>query len=176
MKDIEKHIKMQRHYFASKAPYRQSYDFSSSHVRAGQFKKRLSKEELMPLNCGAGENSWKASPLDSKEIKPVNPKGYQLWIFTGRTNAEAEAKIIKGAEGETYVCMTSPLISFTWWEELTSLEKTLMLGKIEKGWGQEDKRMTKYEMVGWHHWLNGPEFEQSLGYDPGQGNLACCSS
>ena len=55
--------------------------------------RRLSTEELMLLNCGAGEDSWE-SPLDSKEIKPVNPEGNQSWIFIGRTDAEAEAPIL----------------------------------------------------------------------------------
>ena len=53
-----------------------------------------------------------------------------------------------------------------------SFEKTLMLGKIEGG---QEKGTTEDEMVGWHHWLNGHEFEQALGDGGGQGNLACCS-
>ena len=52
-----------------------------------------------------------------------------------------------------------------------SLEKTLMLGKIE---GKTEKRATEDEMVGWHHWLSGHEFEQALGHSEGQGSLACC--
>ena len=75
------------------------------------------------------------SPLDSKEIKPVNPKGNQPWIFIGRTDVEADVK--------------SPLI-----------EKDLVAGK---DWRQEEKGVTEDEMVGWHHQLNGHEFEQALG-------------
>ena len=60
-------------------------------VRAGQYK-RLRAEELMLLNCGTRKDS--ESPLDCKEIKPVNPKGNQPWIFTGRTDVEAEAPIL----------------------------------------------------------------------------------
>ena len=71
------------------------------------------------------------SPLDCKEIQPVHPKGDQSWVFIGRTDAEAETPILW------------PLMRRT-----DSLEKTLMLGKIEGG-------TTEDEMVGWHHRLNG---------------------
>ena len=80
--------------------------------------RKLSAEELMLLNCGVGEDSWESK----KEIQPVNPKGNQSWIFIGRTDAEAETPRLFGH-----------LIRRT-----NSLEKTLMLGKIEsrrrKGW------------------------------------------
>ena len=94
-------------------------------------------------------------PLDCKEIKPVNPTGNQLWIFIGRTDAEAEAPILWPPDGKNSV-----------------LEKTLILGKIE---GQEEKGMTEDEMVGWHHQTNGQEFEEALGVGDGQGSLVCCS-
>ena len=102
----------------------------------------------------AGLEKTLESPLDCKEIKPVNPKGNQSWIFTGRTNAEAE------------VSYFSHLIQRT-----DSLEKTLMLGKIKgrRRRGQQKKR------VGWHHQLAGHEFDQAPGVDDGQGSLACCS-
>ena len=96
------------------------------------------------------------SPLDCREIKPVNPKGNQSWIFIGRTDAKAEATII-------------------WPPDM----KNWLIGKdpdAGKDWRQEEKGTTEDEMVGWHHWLNGPEFEQALGVDDGQGGLACCSS
>ena len=95
------------------------------------------------------------SPLDSKEIQPVNPKGNQSWIFTGRTDAEVEVPIL-------------------WAPNV----KRLLTGKdpdAGKGWGQEEKGMTEDEMVGWHHWLNGHEFDQTPGNSEGQGSLACCS-
>ena len=94
-------------------------------------------------------------PLDCKEIQPVNPKGNQLWLFIGRTDAEAEAPILWPPDGQT-----------------DSLEKTLMLAKI---WKQEEKGMTEDEMIGWHHRLNGHEFEQGSWAGDGQGSLACCS-
>ena len=93
--------------------------------------------------------------LDSKEIKPVNPKGDQPWIFIGRTDAEAEAPIF-------------------WLPD----EKSQLIGKdLDAGedWRQEEKGVTEDEMVGWQHQLNGYEFEQTLGDNERQGNLACCS-
>ena len=94
------------------------------------------------------------SPLDSKEIKPVSPKGYQHWIFIGRTDVEAETLIL-------------------WPPDM----KNWLIGKdpdAGKDWGQWEKRVTENEMVGWHHWLNGHEL-QTLGDGIGQGSLACCS-
>ena len=95
------------------------------------------------------------SPLDCKEIKPVNPKGNESWIFIGRTDAEAEAPILWPHDAKNW-----------------------LIGKVRdagKDWGQEEKGMTEDEMVGWHHWLNGHEFEQAPVVGYGQGSLACCS-
>ena len=88
------------------------------------------------------------SPLDCKEIQPVHPKGNQSCIFIGLTDAKAETLILWPPD---------------------SVEKTLMLGKIEV-------RTTEDEMVGWHHQLDGHEFEWTLGVGDGQGGLACCDS
>ena len=96
------------------------------------------------------------SPLECKEIQPVNPKGNQSWLFIERTDAEAEAPILWPPE------MKSQLI-----------EKDPDAGK---DWGQEEKWVTKDEMVGWHHWLNVHEFEQTPGNSEGQGRLVCCRS
>ena len=95
------------------------------------------------------------SPLDSKEIKPINPKGNQSWIFIGRADVEAEVPIL--------------------WPPDT---KNWLIGKdpdAGKDWRQEEKGTTEDEMVGWHHQLNGHEFQQALGVGDGQGGLACCS-
>ena len=92
------------------------------------------------------------SHLDSKEIKTVNPKGNQSWIFIGRTNSEAEAPIL-------------------WPPDM----KNWLFGKdpgAGKDWRQEGKRMPGDEIVGWHHWLDGCEFEQAPGVDDCQGSLA----
>ena len=93
------------------------------------------------------------SPLDCKEIKPVNPKGNQSWIFIGRTDAEA--------------LILWPPDAKNW-----------LIGKDSdagKDWRQE-KGTTENEIVEWHHWLNEHEFEQALGDGDGQGSPACCSS
>ena len=94
------------------------------------------------------------SPLDSK-IKPVNPKGNQSWIFTERTDAEAEAPIL--------------------WPTDT---KNWLIGRHRdagKDWRQKENETTEDEMVEWHHWLNGHEFEWALGVGDGQGSLVCYS-
>ena len=96
------------------------------------------------------------SPLGSKEIKPVNPKGKQFWISIGRTDAESETPIFWPPDAR------SQLIS-----------KDTDAGK---DWGQEEKGAIEDEMVGWHHWLNGHDFVQTLGDSEGQGSLVCCSS
>ena len=111
-----------------------------------------STEELMLFNCGV-EKALE-SPLDGKEIKPVNPKGNQSWILTGRTHAEAEALIL--------------------WP---SYAKNCLIGNdpdAGKDWRQEERGTTEDVMIGWHHWLQGHVLEQALGVGDGQGSLACC--
>ena len=95
------------------------------------------------------------SPLDYKEIKPVNPKGNQSWIFIGRTDAEASAPILWPRDVMSRLIRKDP--------------------DSGKDWGQEEKGTTEDEMVGWHHWLNGHGFEQAPGGGKGQGSLVCCS-
>ena len=93
------------------------------------------------------------SPLDSKKIKSVNPKGNQPWIFIGRTDAEA------------------PIL---WPPDA----KSRLIGKdpdAGKDWMQKEKGVTEDEKVGWHHWLSAHEFEQNLGDGDGQGSLVCSS-
>ena len=106
----------------------------------------------MLSNCGDREDS--ESPLDCKEIKPVNPKRNQPWIFIGRT--DAEAPIPWPPDVKHWLIRKDP--------------------DAGKDWGQEEKGMTEDEMVGWHHWFNGDEFEQILGDSEGQGSLACFQS
>ena len=93
------------------------------------------------------------NPLNCKEKN--FPKGNQPWIFTERTDAEAEAP--------------------TLW---LSDPKSRLIGKdpdTRKDWRQKEKRVAEDKVVGWHHWLNGHEFEQTLGDCEGQGILACCN-
>ena len=96
------------------------------------------------------------SPLNSKEIKSVNPKGNQPWIFIGRTDAEAEVPIIWLPDAKSRLTGKDP--------------------DAGKDWRQEEKGITEDEMVGWHHWLDGHEFEQALGVHDGQGGLAALQS
>ena len=110
------HIENQRHYFANKGPSSQSYGFSSSHVWMWELDY---KESWAPKNWCFWTvvlEKTSESPLDCKEIQPVNPKGNQTWIFIGRTDPEAETPILWPPDGHT-----------------DSFEKVLMLGKIEGG-------------------------------------------
>ena len=147
------HIRKQRHYFADKGLYTQTYGFSSSHVNKWGMDH---KEDWAPKTwCFQIVVLEKIlnSPLDSKEIKSVNPKGNQPWIFSGRTDAE---------------------VLILWPPDA----KSILIGKdldFEKDWEQEEKRAAEDEMAGWHHRLNAHEFEQTPGDSEGQGSLACCS-
>ena len=133
------HIKKQRHYFANKVPSNQSFGFSNSNIWMWQ------------LDC---EESWALknwcfwtvvlektleSPLDCKEIKPVHPKGDQFWIFIGRTDVEAESPILWAPDVKNWLIGKDP--------------------DAGKDWRLEEKGTAEDEMVGWHHWLNGHEFE-----------------
>ena len=91
------------------------------------------------------------SPLDSKEIKPVNPKGNQFWIFTGRTDAEVEAMVLWPCDATSWLIGKDP--------------------HAGKDWEQKVKGATEDDMVEWHHWLYEHEFEQTLGDSEGQGSL-----
>ena len=96
------------------------------------------------------------SPLDCKDIKPINPKGIQPWIFIGRTDAKAETPILWPPGVKNWLTWKDP--------------------DDGKDWRQEEKGITGDEMAGWHHWLNGCEFEQAPGVGDEQGGLACCST
>ena len=93
-------------------------------------------------------------PLDCKEIQPVHPKGDQSWVFTGRTGAEAEAPVLSPPVVKNWLIGKDPDAGKDWWQK---------------------KRAAEDEMVGWHHRLNGHEFEQTPGDSEGQGGLWCCS-
>ena len=96
------------------------------------------------------------SPLDCKEIKPVNPKGNQSWVFIGRTDAEGETLILWPPDVKSWLIEKDP--------------------DAGKDWRQEEKGTTEDETVGWHHRLSGHEFGWTLGVGDGQGGLACCGS
>ena len=102
----------------------------------------------MLFNCGVGEDYWESLGLQ------VNPKGNQSWIFIGRIDAEAETPTLCPPDAKSWLIGKDP---DAW-----------------KDWRQEEKGTTEDEMVGWHHQLNGHEFEQALRVGDGQGSLACC--
>ena len=95
------------------------------------------------------------SLLDCKEIKPVNPKGNQFWIFIGRTDAEAVTPILWPPDVKNWLIVKDP--------------------DAGRDWRREEKGTTEDEMVEWHHRLNGLEFEQAPEVGDVQGSLACCS-
>ena len=131
----------------------QSYGFSGSHIWMWELDY---KESSVPKNwCFWTVVLEKTleSPLDCKEFQPVHPKGNQAWIFTGRI--DAEAPILWPPDGKNWLIGKDP--------------------DAGKDWRQEEKGMTEDEMVGWHHLLDGHEFEQAPGVADGQGSLACCS-
>ena len=95
------------------------------------------------------------SPLDCNEIKPVNSKGNQPWILTGRSGAETETPILWPPDGKVRLTKKDP--------------------DAGEDWGQAEKGVAEDEMVGWYHRLNGHEFEQSPEDGEGQGSQVCCS-
>ena len=125
-------------YFVNEGPFSQGYGFSGSHVWMWELDY---KESLVPKNW----SFWTVvlektleSPLDCKEIQPVHSKGDQLCMFIGRTDVEAETPILRPPDMNSWLIWKDP--------------------DAGKDWGQEEKRMTEDEMVGWHHQLDGHEF------------------
>ena len=140
---------------SDKGPSSQSYGFSW--VMYGCWQLSIKKAECWRIDafelwC------WRKllSPLDCKEIKPVNPKGNQFWIFMGRTDAEAEVPNLWPPDAKNWLTGKDP--------------------DSGKDWKQEEKGMTENEKVGWHYQLDGHELEQAQGVGDGQGSLACCRS
>jgi len=130
-------IKKQSHYFASKGLSSQSCGFFSSHVWMLGY-----KESWAPRNWWFWTVILKKtleSPLDFKEIQPVNSKGNKSCIFIGRSDVEAENLILWPPDTKNWLIWKDP--------------------DTGKDWRREEKGMTEDEMVGWHHWLNGHEFE-----------------
>ena len=149
------HIKKQRHYFADKVPSSQSYVFSSSHVWTWEvdYKETWARKNWCFWSVVLEKTL--ESPLDSKDIKPVNPKGNQSWIFIGSPDAEAEAPIFLPPDVKGWL--------------------TRKDSDSGKDWRQEEKGTTEDKMVGWHQGLNGHYFEQAPGVGDGQESLLCCS-
>ena len=136
-----------------KGPSGQSYGFSSSHIWMWELD---SKESWSLKNWCFWAVVLKTldSPLDCKEIKSVNPKGYQFCIFIGSADTDAEAPIIWPPDAKKWLI----------WKDRDA----------GKGWKQEEET-TEDGMVGWHHWLSGHEFEQALEVGNGLGSLGSCN-
>ena len=148
-------MEKQRHYFANKGLSSQGYGFSSGHVW------------MWELDC---EESWAQknwcfwtvvlektleSPLDCREIQPVHSKGDQPWLFFGRNDAKAQIPILWSPHEKSWL-----------------IGKDSVAGRI----GGRRRRGRQNEMVGWHHGLDGREFEWTVGVGDGQGGLTCSYS
>ena len=124
---------------SNKGPFSQSYCFHCSHVWMWELDY---KQGWVPKNSCFWTvvlDKTLEGPLDCKEIKPVHPEGDQSWVFIGRTDAKAETLILWAHDVKNWLIWKDP--------------------NSGKDWGKEEKGMTESEMVGWHHWLNGHEFE-----------------
>ena len=134
-------IKTQRHHFADKGVYSQSYGFSGSHVQIWD----LDHKEGWALKNRCFKivvlEKILESSLDCKEIKPVHPKENQPWIFNGRTDAEAEAPILCSPDVKSWLIRKDP--------------------DAGKDWRQKENRVAEDEMVGRHRWLKRHEFEHT---------------
>ena len=117
---------------------------------------RFSKEGRMPRNWTMLLEKTPENLLGSKEFKPVNLKGNQSWILTGRTDAEAEAPVFWSPGMNSWLIVKDP--------------------DAGKDWGQKEKRASEDEMAGWHHWCKVHELGQTLTDGEGLGGLACCNS
>ena len=135
---VRQHIKKQRHYFVNKGPSSQGC-FSSSHVWMWEldYKERWVQKNWCFWTVVLEKTL--ESPLDCKEIQPVHPKGDQSWVFIGRTDVEAEAPILWPPDAKIWLIAKDP--------------------NAGKDWRQEEKGIMEDEMVGWHHRLDGHEFE-----------------
>ena len=152
----KQHIEKQRHYFANKGLSSQGYGFSSSFIWMWELD---GEESWVPKNwCFLRVVLEKIlkSPLNCQEIQPVHSKGFQSWVLIERTDAEAETPILWPPHAKSWLIGKDP--------------------DAGRDWEQEEKGTTEDEMAGWHHRLDGREFEWTLGDGNGQGGLACCDS
>ena len=146
--------KRKRYHFANKHPYIKAIIFPVAMYWCEIWTIKKTEHQELMLSTVLLDKTLESS-LECKEIKPVNPKGNQLWIFTRRTNAVAEAPILWTPDAKSW---------------LTGKDSN-----AGNAWGQEENGVTKNAMVGWHHRLNGHKFEQTWGGRDGEGMLACCN-
>ena len=140
------------YYFVNKGLFSWNYGSSSSHVWMWEFDHKEGWALKNWCFWNVVLEKTLESPLDCKEIQLVHPKGNQSWIFIGRTDAKAEAPILWSLDSKSWLIRKDP--------------------DSGKDWRQKEKGMIEEEMIGWHHWLNGHEFEQALGDGKEQGSLA----
>ena len=140
----------------SKGPSSPSYGFSSSQVWIWELDYKGSWALKNWCFWTVVLEKTLECPLDCKEIQSIHPKGDQSWVFIGRTDAKAETPIRWPPHAKSWL-----------------IGKDSDAGRV---WGQEEKGTTEDEMAGWHHRLNGREFEWTPGVGDGQGGLACCNS
>ena len=133
------HSKKQGRYLANKHLSSQSYGFSSSHVQMLELDYKESWAQKNWCFWTVVLEKSLEGPWDSKEIQPVHPKGNQSWIFIGRTDAEAETPILLPPDVKNRLIWKDP--------------------DAGKDWRWEERGMTEDEITGWHHWINGHEFE-----------------
>ena len=127
-----------RDYFANKGPPSQGYGFSSSHVGMWELDYKESWVQKNRCFWTVVLEKTLESPLDSKEIQSVHPKGKQSCVFIGRIDAEAETPVLWPPDAKSWLIWKDP--------------------DAGKDWSQEEKGMTEDEMVRWHHQFNGHEF------------------
>ena len=153
-------IVKQKHHLPTKI-HSQSYGFSSSHAWMWQFNREFDslKKTWVPrhwcFQIVVLEETFE-SPLNCKDIKPINPKGNQTWVFFERTDAEAEVPIPWPHDKKSWLIRKDP--------------------DAGKDWRQKEKNVGKDEMVTWHHQLSGHEVEQTPGTSEWEGSLKCCGS
>ena len=149
------HIEKQRHHFSNKGPYSQSYGFSSSHVWMWEL---YHKEGWALKNWCFWTVVLEKTlerPFDCKEIKSVNPKGNQHWIFIGKIDAETAAPVLWPPDAKSWLIRKDP--------------------GDGKDWRQEETGTAEDKMIGWHHRFNGHKFEQVLRVGEEQRSLVCYS-
>ena len=134
--------------------YSQIYGFSSSLVWIWELDYKRGWTQNLCFQTVVLEKTLE-SPLGCRRIQPVSPRGNQSWIFTGGAVAETEVPILWPPNGKSQLIGKDP--------------------DAGKDWGQKKREAAEDEMVIWHQWLNGHEFEQTPGDNEGQRSLACCS-
>ena len=124
-------VEEQTYYSANKDPYSQGYGLPSGHIWLWELDQKKAECQIIDAFSTVVLEKTPESPLDNKKIKPVNLKGDQPWIFTGRTDTEAEAPVF--------------------WSSDVNRQLIGKLPDAGKDWGQKEKKASEDEMAGWHH-------------------------